>query len=191
MEIKRITFEKKKNYNFVWGFATCFVLFYSIVLLATSYNTPVTPSPDGYIINFRGERIRVVEEVKAKEKAKEVEEVKRDWKPYEELTYKIFGEKDGKIAYAIAKAESNLNPTRVHRDNVECSVGLFQINIVKGDGLGAKVHWDKIPGETLNEKIEWLSVPENNILIAKFIYGSSGFYPWTVYKNGVYKSFLN
>jgi hypothetical protein len=186
MEIKRITFEKKKNYNFVWGFATCFVLFYSIVLLATSYNTPVTPSPDGYIINFRGERIRVVEEVKAKE----VEEVKRDWKPYEELTYKIFGEKDGKIAYAIMGCESNYNPTREHIDEKEASIGLMQINLIKGNGEGAWVHWDKVPGNNLDEKIAWLKVPENNLLIAKFIKGSSGFYPWTCFSKKGYLKYL-
>jgi hypothetical protein len=188
--MKQITFQKierKRDFNYLYIVFGFLITVYFSFLMGISYGTPVTPSYNGYIMNFRGEKIKVVEDVKAEE----VIISTRDWKPYEELTYKIFGEKDGKVAYAIAKAESNLNPTRVHRDNVECSVGLFQINIVKGDGLGAKVHWDKIPGETLNEKIEWLSVPENNILIAKFIYGSSGFYPWTVYKNGVYKSFLN
>jgi len=107
-----------------------------------------------------------------------------------DLIYKIFGEEDGKIAYAIAKCESGLNPSRIHKDEIEDSVGLFQINLIKGNGNGSKVHSDKVPGNTIEEKEAWLKVPENNILIAKFIKGSSGFYPWSVYKNGCYKKFL-
>ena len=106
-----------------------------------------------------------------------------------ELIKEIFGD-EWETAYAIAMAESHMNPDRVHKDDIEWSIGLFQINIRKGNGEGAKVHWDKIPGDTGEEKEAWLKVPENNILTAKFIYGSSGFYPWTVFKNGVYLDYL-
>ena len=108
---------------------------------------------------------------------------------YKDLIKDIFGD-EWEVAYAIAMAESHMNPDAVHKDVNEWSIGLFQINIRKGDGVGAKVHWEKIPGDTGEEKEEWLKKPKNNILTAKFLYGSSGFYPWSVYKNGSYKEFL-
>ena len=108
---------------------------------------------------------------------------------YKDFIKETFGD-EWEVAYAIAMAESHMNPDRVHKDDIEWSIGLFQINIRKGNGEGAKVHWDKIPGDTGEEKEAWLKVPENNILTAKFIYGSSGFYPWTVFKNGVYLDYL-
>lgn len=119
--------------------------------------------------------------------------------PKEQIKEKIrevFGE-DAEIAIAIATAESGLvsdksnvwgDPNNPKRG--ECSIGLFQINLKSNGCEGVNVHASKIPGDTLEEKIEWLKVPENNILIAKFIYGSSGWYPWSVYKNGKYKQFL-
>lgn len=189
MNIKQITFqkvEKNRDFNYLYILFGFLVTVYFSFLMGIMYNTPVTPSPDGYIMNFQGERIRVVEEVRAQE----IEEVKRDWKPYEELTYKIFGEKDGKIAYAIMGCESNYNPTREHIDEKEASIGLMQINLIKGNGEGAWVHFDKVPGNNLDEKIAWLKVPENNLLIAKFIKGSSGFYPWTCFSKKGYLKYL-
>jgi hypothetical protein len=109
---------------------------------------------------------------------------------YKDLIYKIFGEEDGPIAYGIMRCESGGKSNAVKKDQIEWSIGLFQINIRKGNGEGAWVHWDKIPGETGEEKEAWLKVPENNILTAKFIKGSSNWYPWSVYKNGCYKKFL-
>lgn len=109
---------------------------------------------------------------------------------YEEKIYRIFGKDDYRIAYAIANAESHLHPDRVHSDEHEHSVGLFQINIAKNNGEGPWVHWSKIPGNDLQEKTEWLQDPDNNILMAKFIYGSSGWWPWSVFKSGAYKIFL-
>lgn len=112
-------------------------------------------------------------------------------RPYEQLIHDTFGE-DGDIAYAIAQAEHNgtINPDAVNSTEVEHSIGIFQINVAKEYGNGAYIHWNKIPGDTLEDKEVWLKVPENNVLIAKFLYGSSGFYPWSVYKNKRYLKYL-
>lgn len=105
------------------------------------------------------------------------------------------------VAQAIAKAESGLNPNRegIHEAGKyewssdtykgECSIGLFQINLAEDACRGKKVHWDKVPGETLEEKIAWLKVPENNIKIAREIYEARGFKPWSTYTSGSYKNF--
>lgn len=102
-------------------------------------------------------------------------------RPYEKLIHDTFGE-DGDIAYAIAQAESHLNPDKCHIDDYEYSCGLFQINL--------KAHYAKVPGEDFTEKAEWLKIPENNVLIALFIKSISGFRPWSVFTNGVYKDYL-
>jgi hypothetical protein len=187
--MKQITFQKierKRDFNYLYIVFGFLITVYFSFLMGISYGTPVTPSYNGYIMNFRGEKIKVVEDVKAEE----VIISTRDWKPYEELTYKIFGEKDGKIAYAVMGCESNYKPNREHIDDKEASIGLMQINLVKGNGEGAWVHWDKVPGNNLEEKIAWLKVPENNLLIAKFIKGSSGFYPWTCFSKKGYLKYL-
>lgn len=110
---------------------------------------------------------------------------------YEEVIYKVFGE-DYEIMYAIAQAENggNLRSDAVNSTEVEHSVGLFQINIAKKYGQGKRVHWDKIPGDTLEEKEEWLKDPENNAVIARVIRASSGLNAWSVYKNERYKIYL-
>ncbi len=76
MKIKQIKLDDKFDrikssdiFFLVVGFliTSCFSF-----LLGISYSTPVTPSFDGYIMNFRGERIKVVQEVKAEEKVPEI-----------------------------------------------------------------------------------------------------------------------
>lgn len=102
------------------------------------------------------------------------------------------------VAVAVAKAESGLNPNRENRGKAngkykgECSIGLFQINLRSDGCTGKKVHWDKVPGETLEEKVEWLKVPENNAKIARDIYDGRGgnWYAWGAYTNGSYKQHL-
>lgn len=91
---------------------------------------------------------------------------------------------------AISKCESSLIPERVHKDDKEWSVGLFQINMIKGNGNGAKVHADKIPGRTMEDKQEWLKNPMNNAIMARFIKAVTGLRAWTCYTNGVYKKYL-
>lgn len=101
----------------------------------------------------------------------------------------IFGSQ-WKLAWAVAEAECNHTrrewPYCVNSWEAERSIGMFQINIAKNNGLGAKVHWDKIPGKNLKEKELYLSDWRNNILIAHVIYSQSGFYPWTGYTSGNY-----
>jgi hypothetical protein len=101
--------------------------------------------------------------------------------------YEIFGPKDGKIACAIAMGESGLSPKAKLVWSRENSRGIFQINIQSDY---AKVHYARIPGKTLEEKITWLENPSNNTLLAYWIFEKSGWHPWTAYKTGSYGEFL-
>lgn len=102
----------------------------------------------------------------------------------EQMIVEAFG-KDAKTALCIAKAESGINPTRENRGVAsgkykgECSIGLFQINLKSNGCTGRAVHWAKAKGETLEEKVEWLKVPENNIAVANQIFEASGWAPWS------------
>lgn len=122
---------------------------------------------------------------------------------YDDLLIKYFGD-EWKIARAIAMAESHMNWSRegIHRAGRhswssedykgECSIGGFQVNIAADACNGKKVHWSKIPGETLEDKIAWLKVPENNIKIAYEIYKARGnFTAWSTYTNGKYKEWMH
>jgi len=103
---------------------------------------------------------------------------------FQELAFKIFGEKNYKIAYAIARAESSLNPDNCHIDEKEYSCGLMQINL--------RAHGDKVPGDTFEEKVEWLKDPENNFTMARVIKANSkSWNPWTMYTNGMYEQYLD
>jgi len=65
----------------------------------------------------------------------------------------------------------------------EDSIGIFQINIQSKD---TKIHWSRIPGETLEDKVEWLNDPYNNTLMAYWIFTKSSWYPWSAYTSGRY-----
>lgn len=98
----------------------------------------------------------------------------------------IFGS-DARVAIAIQHNECNplnkLYPRCRLTSQVEDSVGIFQINLKTPT---TKVHFDRVPGNTLEEKVEWLKDPYNNTLMAYWIFKTSGFNPWTTYKNGSY-----
>lgn len=137
-----------------------------------SVSTEATPEP-------------VVEDVQEQEEQSEydMEDLKR-------YLREIFGS-DWKVAYSVAQVECNSNRPEWPRCSFswekEHSIGWFQINIAQEGGHGKKVHWDKIPGESLEEKEEWLKNPYNNILMAKIIHDRSGsFNPWTGYTSGNY-----
>jgi hypothetical protein len=100
---------------------------------------------------------------------------------YQQEIYKVFG-KDAPTAYAIARAESNLKPDKCHIDDIEYSCGIFQINL--------RAHNLKVPGETMEEKAEWLKDYKNNVITARFIYATSGFRAWSVFKNKNYLNYL-
>jgi hypothetical protein len=95
--------------------------------------------------------------------------------------YKVFG-KEYKLAYAIARAESGLNTEKCFISDREYSCGIFQINL--------RAHDLKVPGETIEEKADWLREPANNIITAKFIRATSGWRAWSVFTNESYKKFL-
>lgn len=98
----------------------------------------------------------------------------------------IFG-RDAKVAIAISHHECNpankMYPKCNLHTHVENSVGIFQINI---ESATAKVHWARIPGETLEEKKTWLENPYNNTLLAFWIFQTSGWTPWSAYTSGRY-----
>lgn len=113
----------------------------------------------------------------------------------------VFGEQ-GELAIAVGMSESHLIPTKtliVAKGKYswstatykgECSVGLFMINLAEDNCKGRHIHYSKVPGETMEEKIEWLKVPSNNIKMAKEIYDSRGnFGDWSGYTGGGYKKF--
>lgn len=98
----------------------------------------------------------------------------------------IFG-KDAKTAIAVSRNEcgptNKSYPSCQFKTAHENSIGLFQINI---ESATTKVHWSRIPGETLDEKVEWLKNPHNNTLMAFWIFTHSGFNPWTAFTSGNY-----
>lgn len=48
--------------------------------------------------------------------------------------------------------------------------GIGQINL--------KAHWDKIPGQTREDKISWLLIPSNNLRLAYSLYLAQSWSPW-------------
>lgn len=108
----------------------------------------------------------------------------------------IFGP-NAPTAIAIATAESGKVDTKtgkpyfatyaVHKSEVETSVGLFQINLKSKEVL---VHWAMVPGQTEDEKIEWLKNPYNNTLFAFWVYSTSSFHPWSVFTDGTYLAYV-
>lgn len=101
----------------------------------------------------------------------------------------IFG-KDGKLAVAVSRNECGVTyktyPRCRYTTDKEDSIGIFQINI---QSKTTKVHWARIPGETLEEKVEWLKDPHNNTLMAYWIFSASGnsFNAWSAYTSGRYE----
>lgn len=92
--------------------------------------------------------------------------------PIEVLIARQFKD-DAKIALAVAKSESNLNPLAHNKNsNGTIDTGIFQINSIHG----------------YDEK--FLQDPENNIKVAYEVYLKAGkkFTPWVVYNN---QSYLN
>lgn len=92
-----------------------------------------------------------------------------------------FGD-NAKIAIAIAKAESHLNPNAKGDMHIEFtkdgitmghSCGVFQIRVLPG-----------------RPDCETLKDPEFNIKYAKQMFDRSGFTPWSAYKNGTYLKYI-
>jgi hypothetical protein len=98
----------------------------------------------------------------------------------------IFGN-NWQTAYAIAQAESGLRSNAKHTSGFEYSIGIFQINLRSSY---AKVHYDRVPGKTLEEKEEWLKDPYNNTLMAYWIQSKSGWNPWSTYSDKTYLKYF-
>lgn len=98
----------------------------------------------------------------------------------------IFG-KDARVAIAVSHNECNpanaKYPQCVLHSGVEYSVGLFQINLYNKTQW---IHAGRVPGGTMEEKIEWLKNPYNNALYAYWVFKTSGWTPWTAYTSGNY-----
>lgn len=94
---------------------------------------------------------------------------------------------DARVAIAVSHNECNpLNkkyPKCQLHTNDENSIGIFQINI---ESIRRKVHYARIPGDTVEEKKEWLENPYNNTLMAYWIFQTSGWNPWSAYTSGRY-----
>jgi hypothetical protein len=102
----------------------------------------------------------------------------------------IFGD-EARVAIAVSHVECNpangTYPKCQLHTTVENSIGIFQINI---ESSTTKVHWSRIPGQTLEQKKAWLEDPYNNTLLAYWIYTKSGWSPWSAYTSGRYKENL-
>jgi len=94
----------------------------------------------------------------------------------------VFG-KHGRIAIAVAKGECRgLHPDCLNKNEKEWSVGIFQINI--------KAHFNKIPGNTFEEKEKWLFDWRNCTVMAKIIFEEAGWYPWASFTSRAYLKYL-
>jgi len=118
-------------------------------------------------------------------------------RPYIEKYIKTIFKGQAKTAIAIASAESGTRDPKtrefyyktyaVNKSDVELSVGVFQINL---RNAVERVHYDRIPGSSEEEKVEWLKNPYNNTLYAFWVYTYSDFHPWSVFSSGKYLAFL-
>ena len=104
-----------------------------------------------------------------------------EWENVLGARYREFGKEDFCMAYAIFRSESGLRPDR--EGDSGSSIGISQIHI--------PAHSKKIPADTEEGKKEWLKNFQNNLKLAKEIKDKSGWYPWSVYKNGKYLAFYN
>jgi len=98
----------------------------------------------------------------------------------------IFGS-DARVAVAISHNECNPSnakyPECVLYTSAEYSVGVFQINLYNAKQW---IHAGRVPGKTMEEKVEWLKNPYNNTLYAYWVFKTSGWDPWTAYTSGNY-----
>ncbi len=117
-----------------------------------------------------------------------------------ELFIKYFGS-EAPIAEAIAEAENYAADPKATHTNSDFN-GLpnkpWKHHFAKGSEdhgimqLNLFWNWERIPGETKEQKITWLQDPENNIKLAKQIRDGWGNYgAWSTYKSGKYKKYLN
>lgn len=91
-----------------------------------------------------------------------------------------------KVACMVAYSEG-LVSNWVNSTPYERSVGTYQINLADNFGQGTRIHWNKVPGETLEEKEAWLKVRKNNVDLAYTMSdGGESWHAWGGYTNGSY-----
>lgn len=182
----------KRRYNVKRVIATTAFTFWAFYFTAYGVHKFMT---EGAIAVAPGYEPKIVE--KQVEVVKEVEVDRTFTTEKQQIMAEIievFGD-DAPRAIAVAKAESGFSTNVENRGKAnpkylgECSIGIYQINLASDGCEGKKVHWDKVPGNTLEEKVAWLKVPSNNIKLAKKIYDSHGksFQPWGAFSSGAYK----
>jgi len=114
--------------------------------------------------------------------------VSKDQEEIEAYMKTIFG-KDFRVARAVSHNECNpanaKYPACILHSDVEYSVGLFQINLYNSKQW---IHAGRIPGKTMEEKVQWLKDPYNNILYAYWLFKASNnsWNAWTAYSSGNY-----
>lgn len=101
----------------------------------------------------------------------------------------IFG-RDGAMAVQVSHHECSpshkMYPGCVKKDNIEWSCGIWQINL-RDPKTMKLIHAAKVPGDTLEDKCNWLKDPYQSTLVAFYIYSHQDFCPWTWYKNNYCK----
>ncbi len=99
----------------------------------------------------------------------------------------IFKKDQPNVALSVTHMECNpRNPAypKCHNKSaIEHSVGIFQINLYNAKQW---IHAARIPGNTMEEKIQWLENPFNNTLYAYWVYSTSSWDPWTTFTAGTY-----
>lgn len=90
------------------------------------------------------------------------------------------------VTHHECSPQHKLYPRCEKNDNIEWSCGIWQINL-RDPNTMKLIHAAKIPGETLEEKCEWLKDPYQSTLVAYYIYSHQDFCPWTWYKNNYCK----
>ena len=92
---------------------------------------------------------------------------------YENINQTIYREfkNEAPTAQGVFFCESGLKARAVSKTG---DYGVSQINL--------SAHRNKVPGETDQQKIDWLFNFQNNLKLAKYIYDTSGFYPWVCAK---------
>lgn len=165
-----------------WGRVTLLILVsISLTGQLVSRNVEAKEKVSGYVGGTR----RIYKEEQLAEQYQIRQDVVERNSPLEYIKH-VFG-KNWETACMVAYGESLRNTKGINSSPVEYSVGVFQINLARGYGLGEKVHWDKVQGSTLEEKTEWLQNWKNNIDLAHVMSnGGTNWGQWSAFSNSSY-----
>lgn len=140
-------------------------------MLPISPPVEIKPQPqqsEPYICKTKNED----EDADQKDRSEEAQPANTANNSIEQEIADVFGA-ESRIALAVAKAESSLNPMAVNANsNGSRDIGVFQINDRHG--------WSD------EQLFDW----RTNIRIAKELRDSRGWSEWAVFNNGLYKQFL-